>query len=74
MPTTDSSAAITQAILALQDALRNESTDKKKVKADTLKAVNLLLGTLGLPSVKADDPDDILKNQSSGNITPPPGN
>jgi hypothetical protein len=51
---TDSQAQITAAIALLQDALKKEAFDKKAVHADVVKASNILLGLLGLPSVAPD--------------------
>ena len=51
---TDSQAQITAAIGILQDALKKEAFDKKAVRADIVKASNILLGLLGLPSVAPD--------------------
>lgn len=51
-----SSARITEAIGILQDAIQKEDYDKKAVRADVVKAANILLGILGLTSV-APDPD-----------------
>ena len=53
---TDSSATqqITNAIVILQDAVRKEAFDKKAVRADVVKAANILLGILGLKAVAPD--------------------
>ncbi len=51
---TDSQAQIAAAIALLQDALKKEAYDKKAVRADVVKASNILLGLLGLPSVAPD--------------------
>jgi hypothetical protein len=51
---TDSQTQITAAISILQDALKKEAYDKKAVRADVVKASNILLGLLGLPSVAPD--------------------
>ena len=51
-----SEAQITQAIGILQDAIRKEAFDKKAVRADIVKAANILLGILGLKGV-APDPE-----------------
>jgi hypothetical protein len=53
-PSTDSQSQITAAIGILQDALRKEAYDKKAVRADVVKASNILLSLLGLPSVAPD--------------------
>jgi hypothetical protein len=55
-PATSSKQQITDAIAVLQDALRKESFDKKAVHADIVKASNILLSILGLPSVAPDVP------------------
>ncbi len=55
MSTANTSAdQINSAIAALQDALRKEAFDKKATHADIVKASNILLGILGLPSVAPD--------------------
>ncbi|MDQ6706841.1 MAG: hypothetical protein M3Z85_12815 [Acidobacteriota bacterium] len=53
----DSSAQITEAIQLLQDAIKKESINKKAVRVDVVKAANILLGIIGLPSVAPDFPD-----------------
>ena len=53
-PASSSAEQITAAIGVLQDALRKEAIDKKAVHADILKAANMLLDILGLPSVAPD--------------------
>lgn len=53
-PSDSSQAQITQAIGILQDALRKEAFDKKAVRADVVKAANILLGLLGLQGVAPD--------------------
>jgi hypothetical protein len=53
-PVTSSEDQINAAITLLQDALRKEAFDNKAVRADIVKAANLLLGMLGLPSVAVD--------------------
>jgi len=47
-------AQITQAIGILQQAIREEAFDPKAVRADIVKATNMLLGILGLPGVAPD--------------------
>jgi hypothetical protein len=56
MSPTDSSAQIAQAIQVLQDALRKETINVKAVRPDIVKAANILLGILDLPSVAPDGP------------------
>jgi hypothetical protein len=56
-PSDSSQAQITAAIGILQDAVRKEAFDTKAVRADVVKAANILLGILGLKGV-APDPDD----------------
>ena len=51
MPDTDQ---LTAAIAALQDAVRKGAFDKKAAHADIVKAANILMGMLGLPSVAPD--------------------
>jgi hypothetical protein len=51
-----SDSPLAEAIGLLQDAIRKEAFDKKAVRADVVKATNILLGTLGLKGV-APDPD-----------------
>jgi hypothetical protein len=53
-PTSSSAEQIADAIAILQDALRKEAFDKKAVHADVVKASNILLSILGLPSVAPD--------------------
>ncbi len=53
-PSTGSQSQITAAIGILQDALKKESYDKKAVRADVVKAANILLGILGLKAVAPD--------------------
>jgi hypothetical protein len=53
-PTSSSGEHIADAIAILQDALRKEAYDKKAVHADIVKASNILLSILGLPSVAPD--------------------
>ena len=56
MQTSDSSQAqITEAIGVLQDAIRKEAFDKKAVRADIVKAANILMGILGLKGVAPDN-------------------
>jgi hypothetical protein len=50
-----SQAQITQAIGILQDAVRKGASDPKAVRADVVKAANILLEILGLKGV-ANDP------------------
>ena len=38
----------------MQDAVRKEAFDKKAVRADVVKAANILLGILGLKGVAPD--------------------
>jgi hypothetical protein len=56
-PSDSSQAQITAVIGILQDAVREEAFDEKAVRADVVKAANILLGILGLKGV-APDPDD----------------
>jgi hypothetical protein len=53
-PVTSSKDQIASAITLLQDALHKEAYDKKAVHSDVVKAANLLLEILGLPSVAPD--------------------
>jgi hypothetical protein len=53
-PSTGSESQITEAISILQDAIRKEAFDKKAVRADVVKAANILLGILGLKGVAPD--------------------
>jgi hypothetical protein len=55
-PASTSVEQITAAITLLQDALHKEAFDKKAVHADIVKASNILLTLLGLPSVAPDFP------------------
>ena len=45
---------IAEVIALLQDAIRKEAFDKKAVRADIVKAANVLLGMLGLKGVAPD--------------------
>jgi hypothetical protein len=55
MQSSDSSQAqITEAIGILQDAIRKEAFDKKAVRADVVRAANILMGILGLKGVAPD--------------------
>ncbi len=47
-------AKIAQAIGILQQAIREEAFDPKAVRADIVKAANMLLMILGLPGVAPD--------------------
>ena len=49
-----STSQITQAITLLQDAIRKEAFDAKAMRADVVKAANILLGMLGLSAVAPD--------------------
>jgi hypothetical protein len=53
-PSDSSKAQITEAIGILQDAVRKESFDKKAVRADVVRAANILMGILGLAGVAPD--------------------
>ena len=53
-PIDSSQAQITAAIGILQDAIRKEAFDSKAVRADVVKATNILLGILGLKGVAPD--------------------
>lgn len=53
-PFGNSAQQITTVIGVLQDALHKEAYDKKAVHSDVVKAANLLLELLGLPSVAPD--------------------
>jgi hypothetical protein len=53
-PSDREQAKITETISILQDAIRKESFDPKAVRANIVKAANLLLGILGLPGVAPD--------------------
>jgi len=45
---------LTEVIGLLQDAIRKEAFDRKAVRADIVKAANLLLSALGLKGVAPD--------------------
>ena len=53
-PSDSSKAQITEAIGILQDAVRKEAFDSKAVRADVVKAANILMGILGLKGVAPD--------------------
>ena len=53
-PSDSSQAEITQAICILQDAIRKEAFDKQAVRADVVRAANILMGILGLKGVAPD--------------------